>query len=348
MITSVSVIPYIDATGDLSVGGDLTIKGITNRSLVYMNTNGKLAEIPYAYYDAALGKVIINDLLAIALSTDMDFTVNGNLYCGEATFAGVTHINGNAMWTDYEPLLMGQAQYSFSIYNGHVGFTDLDPTDQEGYFYVGTDLDMKWYHDGTDAYLNNTTGDIKLSCGANKTLELQNVVYKDINLASALLNKPASGYPDIDEFVNESGADTGIETYAFAPTEKVSGGFEIQHDYKEGTDLTFHVHWQGIAAPAGGTDNVKWQLIYTVSRDGTTLDATTTVVKESAITTRYSFNRSDFTAITGTNFKIGDQFLFQLSRIAASSDEYGGDALLATCGVHYQIDTLGSRSIAAK
>ncbi|KKN41881.1 hypothetical protein LCGC14_0718760 [marine sediment metagenome] len=38
----------------------------------------------------------------------------------------------------------------------------------------------------------------------------------------------------------------------------------MQHDYKEGSNITFHIHWQGIAAPSG-TDKVKWQLIFTVA-----------------------------------------------------------------------------------
>ncbi len=172
-------------------------------------------------------------------------------------------------------------------------------------------------------------------------------VFKDINLGSALLTKPAASAPDTDEFKDEGGNDTGIETYAFAPGEKVSGNFELQHDYKEGSDITFHVHFQGIAAPTG-TDKVKWQLIYTVSKSDATLDATTTIVKEIDFDTQYEFLRADFVAITGTNFLIEDQFLFQLSRVTASADEYGGDALIATVGIHYEIDTVGSRAINTK
>ena len=57
---------------------------------------------------------------------------------------------------------------------------------------------------------------------------------------------------------------------------------------------------------------------------------------------------TSFTAITGTNFNIGDQFIFTLERIAASADEYGGDALLETVGIHYECDTIGSRAILTK
>ena len=172
-------------------------------------------------------------------------------------------------------------------------------------------------------------------------------VFNDLNMGSALLTKPASSAPDTDEFKDEAGNDTGIETYAFAPGEKVSGSFEIPHDYKEGSNVTPHVHFQIIAAPTG-TDKVKWQLIYIISQTDTTLNAATTIVAEQNVDTQYEFHNLAFPVITGTNFNIEDQFLFQISRVSASATEFAGDALIATFGLHYEIDTVASRQILAK
>jgi len=195
---------------------------------------------------------------------------------------------------------------------------------------------------------NAVAADITVTAGANKTVVLGNAVYKDINIAGALLSKPASSAPGTDTFRTSAAADTGIETYAFAVGEKVHGGFELQHDYKEGTDLTFHVHYQIIAAPTG-TDNVQWRLTYIVQRDGVTLTTVTTIDSpDCAVDTRYRAYRCDFNAITGTNFKIGDQFMFTLERVAADGDAFAGEALIETAGIHHQVDTLGSRTIGAK
>ena len=196
--------------------------------------------------------------------------------------------------------------------------------------------------------------DLDIDCGVAKTIELQTTVWKDINLGAAMLNLPVATQPDEVQIVDEAGGNTGIYTWGFAIGELVSGVFEMQHDYWEGTDLTFHVHWGGNDAPTG-TDYVKWQLDYTIVRDGNTINAVTAIVVESAYDTQYEWIRSDFPAIDGStggvdggNVKIGDQFFFKLERIAAAGDAYAGDALVATVGVHHQVDTMGSRQIGTK
>jgi len=193
----------------------------------------------------------------------------------------------------------------------------------------------------------STPLDLTVDCGTEKTIVLAEPVWKDINVGAAQLSQPASSQPDIDSFADEGGGDTGIETYAFDTGEKVHGSFEIQHDYLEGSDFSFHVHWQGKAAPSG-TDNVRWRLIYTFAQDGQTLDATTTIEIETPIDTQYEFYRSVFATISGSGIEIGNQFLFTLERITATGDAYAGDALIATAGLHYQVDTMGSRQIGDK
>jgi len=220
-----------------------------------------------------------------------------------------------------------------------------------------TDTDLQIYSDGTNGIIDCGTS-VRIGNATTNYTEIDNggflesfgsaIAWKDINLGSALLSRPSSSQPDIVSFVDETGTDTNIETYGFAVGEKVHGGFEMQHDYKEGSDFTFHVHWQGITAPSG-TDNVQWRLTYTVLRDGQTLDAVTIIDSpDTPFDTQYEAVRSDFTAITGTNYNIGDQFVFTLERVAATGDAYAGDALISTAGIHYQVNTLGSRTVSAK
>jgi hypothetical protein len=171
-------------------------------------------------------------------------------------------------------------------------------------------------------------------------------VWNDANMGSLSLRTGGTA-PDVVQWTDNLGAATGIYGLGFAINEAGGSAIEIPHDYKEGTDLVFHVHWGVNAAPTG-TDYVKWQLKYSVCRGGVTTPPATTITVETAIATQYDHKRSDFTAITGTNFKIGDQFIFEITRVAADGDAFSGDAIVETVGLHYECDTVGSRTIAAK
>ena len=205
--------------------------------------------------------------------------------------------------------------------------------------------------------LETNTGtplDLTIDCGTQKTVVLEQIVWKDITVSGAQLSKPASSAPDQDTFRDEGGIDTDIVTLAFAVGEKASGSFEIEHDYKEGSDVTFHVLWQGIAAPTG-TDFVKWELTYVFTRDGQTLDAPTTISVETPFDTQYAVLRSTFPTISGSTggnnggpLQITDQMLVKVERVAAAGDAYAGDALACEAGLRYQVDTLGSRQIGVK
>jgi hypothetical protein len=129
--------------------------------------------------------------------------------------------------------------------------------------------------------------------------------------------------------------------------EQVCGCREIQHDYKEGTNLTPHLHWYPTTNDAG---NVVWQLEYVVVRGGTVVGSSTTIsVTQAAGGVAWTQKRADFTEIDGSSFKIGDQIHFRLFRdYTHLSDTYGEDAAAATFGFHYQVDSLGSRQITTK
>lgn len=212
--------------------------------------------------------------------------------------------------------------------------------------------------DGALGHINlNPDGKVKIGDGTNQTVietdgtvtfEANATVWNDANVGGMALGGPAANLPAEVTFTDEAGGNTGIYTYGFSPaTDQVAGSIEIPHSYKEGSDISFHVHWNGPAAPTG-TDKVQWQLTYTVAQGGQTLDATATIVIETDIDTQYKMYTSNFPTITGTNFNMGDQFLFRLTRIAASATEYGGTANVMTVGFHYEQDTIGSRQITTK
>ncbi len=222
----------------------------------------------------------------------------------------------------------------FEFFGGDVGIRTTTPNETlqvVGTVQFGEDVTnfSKFESDGTLEFNGNAT------------------VFRDINIGTATLSGPPGLQPGIANFVDNLGADTGIATSGIAVGEGFSGEFEMQHDYKEGSDITFHIHFQGIAAPTG-TDKVQFQLTFTVGHTDTTLAPVTIITVEVDFDTQYEFKLVSFAPISGTGIHIEDQFVFTLQRIAASADEYGGEALTATVGIHYEVDTVGSRQILVK
>lgn len=329
----------------LNLGQEQFLPRPTNKSGVEI-TNGTPVYISGAaganpWIDIADASDQDNNRKTLAVATE-DIGINQKGYC--TTFGLVRGVNTNGY---------SEGDEVFVAVGG--GFTNVKPSLPNGIVRVGhclrahkdegvilVSIDTKSMKD-----ILVDSGDLTIKTAAGYTTVLEQPVYRDINLGAATLSRPAASQPDIDQFKDNLGADTGVETYAFAPTEKVSGSFEIQHDYKEGTDLNPHIHFQIIDAPTG-TDKVKWQLIYTISRNSNTLSPATTITVEQDVDTQYAFYITSFPAIDGSSVQIGDQFLFQLSRVAASADEFAGDALLSTFGLHIQLDTMGSRQLYIK
>lgn len=144
---------------------------------------------------------------------------------------------------------------------------------------------------------------------------------------------------------------TGLIVKAFtgtgATTQSAHGSMEILHDYKEGTDIIPHLHWCPTTTGAG---DVKWQLEYIwIDSAGTLSGSQTISVTVAASGTAGKCERTNIGVLSGTGLKIGSRLLFRLFRNPAdAADTYAADAACFDIGVHYERDTLGSRSVTTK
>ncbi len=136
----------------------------------------------------------------------------------------------------------------------------------------------------------------------------------------------------------------GIYGWRFdaAKAADLQGSFEIQHDYKEGTDIDFHVHWSPTTTNTG---NIVWGIEYSIAVLGATFPATTTITKLIAapgVVNRHIL--TDVAKISGTGLKIGTVAIFRVYRQNGGTDTFTGNAFLHSLGVHYQVNTIGSRT----
>lgn len=121
---------------------------------------------------------------------------------------------------------------------------------------------------------------------------------------------------------------------------------QIPHDYKEGSDITPHIHWMPTTT---ATYTGTWTMVFT-----SWLTSGSGVARQGALTRTVSFSASmtagvsmaqDFNAVlTGTNRGISSLATITL-KLALSAG--AGCALLGFDG-HYLKDRLGSRQITAK
>lgn len=194
-----------------------------------------------------------------------------------------------------------------------------------------------------------TPTDLTITTGSAKTLVLATPVYNDIYTAVASAKLPASNYPDWTAFTTNTNAYTfKLNDYADLAT------VEVLHDYKEGTDLEVHLHLATNGLNNATERKVKYIVYYTWANPDNGANQFST---ESSLTAELTIpaNKADKTAyylslgtITGTNIKTGAQIKFRIKRIAGTGTEPINDPYLGMVGVHYQIDTLGSRSITSK
>lgn len=176
-------------------------------------------------------------------------------------------------------------------------------------------------------------------------------IWNDINIGGYDLGTGATP-PSIINFAGGT-----IRTYSFAggtsgTNDELHGSLELLHDYKEGTDIYLHVHWANTTAVSDANGGVVWAVEYTwQNKDDifaapiTSSDSITNITNP---TLAWKHFRSDIVTILGVGKNIGSALMFRIFRNRTASNTYAAGVALLNFGVHYQCDTVGSRTISSK
>ena len=188
--------------------------------------------------------------------------------------------------------------------------------------------------------LSKAVADLLLDCGINKTLELTQVVYDDLYFELAPKTTGA-GKPTI---VNFSG---NINQWQMAINDiSELHPVEAKHNGKEGTQIEVHVHW-GTNGVDGTNRGVKWEIDFSWANISSTFAAASTISNETQIpanTPNKTHMYTSVTSFTPTGWTIGAGLLMSLKRINSVTDPApASDPWVFMVGVHYQINTIGSR-----
>ena len=131
--------------------------------------------------------------------------------------------------------------------------------------------------------------------------------------------------------------DANMKCYHFAgagPLEELSFSWDLQHDYKSGSDVVFHVHWAPATAAAG---DVYFKAYYLWESAGAVIPAPTllAIAAVPAPGVAWHSTRTDFT-IPGVGRTFNARLVVRLIRDPGDAeDTYADDAALVSVGIHY-------------
>lgn len=167
-------------------------------------------------------------------------------------------------------------------------------------------------------------------------------VWNDIILSTSNL-RPGQTPPTFAPFMN------GIYGFRFdaGSADEVHGAFEIPHDYKEGSNLTVHVHYSPTTTNTG---NIVFGFEHSHANDAAVFPAssapTNTPIAASGVINKLA--RVNIVELSGAGYKIGDIIAFRFFRQNGGTDTFTGNVFVHSIGIHYECDTVGSRQITSK
>ena len=241
------------------------------------------------------------------------------------------------------------------------------PDDQPGFVMTPTGLYVPvgatWQgvilFDGNGVVLNNATLRGTTTIETGDTLDdavlTGETVIEDLRLSDTVwdnLRFPAIGInPPGDAFNPVRNTTNGLLEFSASQTNVIAIQAQFPHDWKIGSSIAPHVHWRKKTAGAG---NVVWRMEYEFRGIGedftdslTVLNSATPAVGvDDGTALRHLLSSFGSVAMTDyANSGVSIIGIILISRIGEDqADTYDGIAQLLEFDIHYQRDSLGSRS----
>ena len=235
------------------------------------------------------------------------------------------------------------ADISFDFNTGTVDI----PGDNQNLRLGATLTDLQLFSDGIDGNIS-TTGDLEVACGANKTIELQTVVWDDyVTPITKALFGGSSNDPTLTKIGDDGAGSAGVWALLFSDGDEVLATVQIPHRWKEGTDIIPHIHFM-TTTDVAPSDNFGIEFEYWWADIGEDFPANTTLETNDIPTgvnsaKQHQTANTTSSAISGSGHTISSVLNIRIKRVVATGDNYAGGIYIHDFDIHYQVNTMGSR-----
>jgi hypothetical protein len=219
----------------------------------------------------------------------------------------------------------------------------------------GTGSNVDSYYDGTDFWLRTdlvAASDWNIDCGTDKTIELQETVYEDLQVNINNIRIPAANAPTERLYNHGIGGGVTFPVLGFDVNDYFYFDLQTSHSMKLSTILDNHIHFMTPTDGSGTPDRFKFQLdVIAAALDGNWAVPTgSPFTAEHIIAADYtnSHKLMEIADIPASNTTVSTIYKCKLTRIAATQDEYGSEVYVEFNDSHYQKNTLGSRQEGVK
>jgi hypothetical protein len=131
--------------------------------------------------------------------------------------------------------------------------------------------------------------------------------------------------------------------------DELHGVFEVPHAYKEGSTMYFHAHWFSVSAATGGVVlGVDYGIAHTNNSGIAYTTGVTALVRTIASDETGVMHINNVATISDANMKIGSNIMFRFYRPRIATNTHPDGIGILSLGVHFEQDTLGSRTPTTK
>lgn len=166
--------------------------------------------------------------------------------------------------------------------------------------------------------------------------------WEDLRFSAVGINPPGAASDPTRDTTD------GRLVFAAAATNIIALQAQFPHQWKEGSSIEAHIHW----SPSNNdTGNVLWKMQYQVANVNGVFPGVWTPLEvlSAGAGVAETHQMATFEAIDMTGKTVSNMMLILISRIGGDgTDTFTGTAKLAEFDIHYQIDTVGSRTSTRK